>query len=72
MISLSKPIEFDDPDAAAFLSSVQGNILKSHGRDHTARVFVRFRADTRNVRAWISKFAIGNGMRAGPSFEYLA
>ena len=57
MVSLSTPIDFRDPEATRFLSGVQGNILKAHGRDYTAHVFVRFPADYKNVRAWISKFA---------------
>ena len=40
------------------LSTVQGNILKGHGRDHTANVFLEFHADqTAAARAWLQQFA---------------
>ena len=46
-------LKFDD-----LLSSLQGNILKGHGRDHTANIFVQFDPKKlEQVRAWIHDFA---------------
>ena len=47
-----------DPEHQAFLADLQGGILKGHGRDYTAHLFIRF--DTGNqpaARRWISDFA---------------
>lgn len=59
MIELSKPIDLADPDASAFLARIQGNLIKGHGRDHTAHVFVRFPSPAAPMRKWISAFAEG-------------
>lgn len=59
MIELKSPIDLEDPAARPFLRGVQGNIIRGHGRDHTAHVFVRFGANVPGVRAWIAKFAGG-------------
>src|SRR5262245_50773815 len=56
MISLDQPLDLDAADAPAFLGALQGNILKSHGRDHAAHLFVRF-ADAASARAWIAAVA---------------
>jgi deferrochelatase/peroxidase EfeB len=55
--NLSEPIDFNDSQAQPFLADVQGNILKGHGRDHSAHLFLRFPADTRAVSAWLSELA---------------
>lgn len=43
---LSTPITWENwstqPDILSFLSDLQANILKGHGRDHTANIFVSF------------------------------
>ncbi len=57
MIPLDQPLDLGWPDAAAFLADIQGNILKSHGRDYAHHVFVRFGPDVKAVRAWLSTFA---------------
>ena len=35
-ISLNEPLDLSAPDASAFLDGIQGNILKSHGRNAAA------------------------------------
>lgn len=45
-IDLSKPLKWtdhtSDPDIAALLKDLQGNILKGHGREHTVNLFLQF------------------------------
>lgn len=43
---------------AELLADLQGNIIKSHGRDHTVLLFVRWRRDRiDDARRWIADFA---------------
>jgi Dyp-type peroxidase family len=46
-----------DPAILPVLEDLQGNILKSHGRDHAAHLFLRFRAGPAEARRWIRDFA---------------
>lgn len=41
-MDLSIPIDTALPEYKTFLSDLQGNILKGHGRDHTVNCFLRF------------------------------
>jgi hypothetical protein len=50
-ISLDAPLDLQAPEASAFLSGIEGNILKSHGRDHAAHVFRTFESDASAARA---------------------
>lgn len=51
------PIDQHDLKFDALLANLQGNILKSHGRDHTAHIFVEFHPTQRTAaRAWIREF----------------
>lgn len=43
--TVTAPIDPADPKFAALLANLQGNILKSHGRDYAAHVFFRLPAD---------------------------
>jgi Dyp-type peroxidase family len=52
------PLDPEDQDVAPLLADLQGNILKWHGRDHTAQVFLRFREGAATaVKAFIKSFA---------------
>jgi Dyp-type peroxidase family len=53
------PINQFDPKFDSLLEGLQGNILKSHGRDHTANVFVTFDdGQVSGARNWIRNFAL--------------
>jgi Dyp-type peroxidase family len=54
---LDPPLDLTHPGARPFLDRIQGNILKSHGRDYTAQIFIRFGADPAVARLWIAEFA---------------
>ena len=57
-LSNIEPIDQNDLTFDALLSNLQGNILKGHGRDHTANIFVEFDpAKLDEVREWIHDFA---------------
>lgn len=56
MIDLASPLDLDDPQVAAFLEGVQGNILKGHGRDHTVHLFISF-GDAGASRRWAARAA---------------
>ncbi|MEB3335088.1 MAG: Dyp-type peroxidase [Cyanobacteriota bacterium] len=52
------------------MSDLQGNIVKSHGRDHSVLLFVRWRNDCLSeVRRWIAGFAEGWITSAAMQFE---
>lgn len=50
------PISPDDVKYSSLLANLQGNILKSHGRNCAAHLFVTFTDDAEKVRRWISVF----------------
>lgn len=54
--AVATPLSSDDINTVqkAHLDDLQGNILKSHGRRHTANVFLRFKAGkVDQARAWL-------------------
>ena len=53
----NSPINPDDPKYALLLANLQGNVLKSHGRNHAAHLFLTFAADAEAARRWIAAFA---------------
>lgn len=57
MISLDEPLDTERPEGIAFLRGLQGNILKSHGRDFATHVFVTFGPGAEKARAWLADFA---------------
>src|SRR5215207_6526094 len=52
----SEPIDPDDEKYLHMLANLQGNILKSHGRDFAAHIFLRFTGKTKEVRKWVADF----------------
>jgi deferrochelatase/peroxidase EfeB len=52
---LKAPLDLTAADALAFLDGVQGNILKGHGRRHSALVFLSFNREVDAARVWISR-----------------
>ena len=60
-VNLSKPIDLSNPtvDEEAMLADLQANILKGHGREHTANLFFQFDpADADAAKKWINKLKI--------------
>lgn len=63
-IDMDEPLNLGSKEAKDFLKSLQGNILKSHGRDEAVHLFISFGSPTdedsldsmaRNARKWIGK-----------------
>lgn len=53
------PIDPSDPgEYKILLGDLQGNIIKSHGRDHSVHLFIQFKADKQEeAKKWIQGFA---------------
>ena len=49
----AKQVLIDSPEYAPLLQNLQGNALKSHGRNESRHVFLRFTGGHANIRAWI-------------------
>jgi len=56
-ISLDRSLDTSLPESIAFLAGLQGNILKSHGRDFAAHIFLTFAPDAARSRTWLADFA---------------
>lgn len=63
-ISMNNPLKLGTPEAEDFLKSLQGNILRSHGRNEAMHLFISFGSPTdednlnscvRNARTWIGR-----------------
>jgi hypothetical protein len=50
------PINPEDSKYAQMLANLQGNILKSHGRDFTVHIFLRFTGKPVAAKKWIADF----------------
>lgn len=50
------PIDPNDPQYAQMLANLQGNILKSHGRDYTINLFIRFKGKPAAINKWLAAF----------------
>ncbi len=51
-------INVKDYDYNSLLSTIQGNILKGHGRNHTTHIFIQFNKETKTEAIkWIGKLA---------------
>ncbi|AKU20841.1 hypothetical protein [Massilia sp. NR 4-1] len=55
MLNLNAALDTSDPAVLQALGDVQGNILKGHGRDHSAHLFIVFAPDAKPARAWLAK-----------------
>ncbi len=52
------PLDLNDADAEQFLKNLQGNILKGHGRNRAAHVFLDFHgAEVHQAKQWITTAA---------------
>ena len=47
-INMNQPLNTGDPEADEFLKGLQGNILRSHGRNEAVHLFVSFGAPENN------------------------
>lgn len=53
----SDVIDPSDPgEYGSLLENLQGNILKSHGRDNSAHLFIKFTGSQSSVKQWIQNF----------------
>lgn len=48
---------FDKFENETLLDEIQGNILKSHGRNHSVHLFLKFICDREAAKQWMSNFA---------------
>jgi Dyp-type peroxidase family len=51
------PLAVTDPNRAALLADLQGNILAGHGRDNAVHLFIKFTSETFDARMWLRETA---------------
>lgn len=55
----STGLDTTKPGNQNFLNSIQGNILKGHGRNHTANIFIKIDGrKTRKAKNWITNYSM--------------
>lgn len=57
MVDLNAPLDLDDSTAEEFLSGIQGNIIKGHGRGHTAHLILKMTDGADVVKKVVCQFA---------------
>jgi Dyp-type peroxidase family len=65
-INLSAPLRWKSaqPDELAMLKDLQANILKGHGRSHTANLFLKFNPQKSNeVKSWLASLKITDALK---------
>ncbi len=62
-------VDIHDPDLRALFLHLQANILKPHGRDHAACLFLRFTASSTQVKRWLARFATETATSCQEQFE---
>lgn len=60
MTNLERHLDFQNETDRVLLAGLQGNILKGHGRQHSANIFINITGDVDVARSWISKIAADN------------
>jgi Dyp-type peroxidase family len=70
-INLDVPIDRDLPGWRSVFALLQGNILKSHGRDHSALVLLQFEQHA-DLRTRLRQFAANRVTSAQEQFEQIA
>lgn len=50
-------LDFGDANLAGLFATLQGNIVKSHGRDRSRHVFLRFTGAPADAREWLGQLA---------------
>ena len=57
---IKQPLEivtpFDEFECEALLDEIQGNIIKSHGRNHSVHLFLQFTCNPETAKHWIGCF----------------
>ena len=56
-LSQSK-LDINDPGLSVIFEDIQGNILKSHGRNHSRHLFLQFTGDADRCQDWICQMAL--------------
>jgi Dyp-type peroxidase family len=60
MIDITSPLDLNHLDAEVFLRSLQGNILRGHGRSHVVLLFVQFKPDQPGAYTAVRRSSTGS------------
>lgn len=52
----TSPIDPNNPKYEKMLAQLQGNVLKSHGRNRAVHLFLRFTGEEQKIRSWLAAF----------------